>query len=512
MLIDNSLRVYRLGLWYGSYRVFLAIGIFLIFILNLSIFQYYYKTDILFKLVLVYLAFSVFQFMAFSFYSSKRENQLLLFGSIDIIFFSIISLNLGQVNNYIGLLFVVTIFIINLVLRDRMALFLTVSAIIATIYPTFINSLNERLSDTVLFSSLALCFLFVVMCGLARFLIKIIENLEGLNTSKSLDLERSQMINSFILEKVDKGYFVLTDEFRVLLLNPAAKTLLGLEKLNTNELQSLKPEMFKILKAKSSQSDKFVFDFFGDNLSLQISYQKLELTHQKLILIGVEDINILNERVQSLKLAALGQLSASIAHEIRNPLAIIVQASSLLNGSSPEDIERFVGIIQSQSGRINKIITSTLNVAKNTGFNPEVISLRKFFEEFLTVDVSDISAMIDLNILDDVKVLFDSEQLKRVFINLVRNAVRHNSPNQMIKINSYLDIVGEVVVDIIDYGEGVEDSKIKNLFTPFFTTSVNGTGLGLYLCKNLCDLNHAKIEYVSISFGACFRIKCKAIT
>ena len=226
--------------------------------------------------------------------------------------------------------------------------------------------------------------------------------------------------------------------------------------------------------------------------------------------ISIEKIEKLNERVQYLKLASLGQLSASIAHEIRNPLASVVQANNLIIGSSPEKVDRFVSIVSTQCGRIDKIIKSTLNMAKNKGFNPVAIDLNNFFKSLLKDDVYDVSNFIEIKIECNQRILFDEEQLRQVFINLIRNAVRHNSKDKdkQILINIYQKN-DAVVIDVIDHGAGVEESKIQNLFNPFFSTDINGTGLGLYLCKNLCEANHGKIEYVKISEGACFRVQCR---
>lgn len=510
VLTDNSLRVYRLGLWYGSYRVFVGISLFLIFILNLATFQAYYGTDFIFALMLFYLTVCVFQFLTFSFLSWKRENQALYFGLSDVLCFSLLSFYLGQVNFYIGLLFVVTVFIVNLVLNEKMAIGLTVTAIIATIYPPFIKNLWD-MDDRILLDALTLCVLFAAMCVIARFVIKNIERLENLNISKSIDLEQVKKINSTILEKIDTGYIVLSEDFKILLINPAAKLALSFGRMDSNELRLHKPNMYHALIKRMQLHDKFVFDFEGDGLKVQISFQKLELTHQSLFLIGLEEVDKLNERVQALKLASLGQLSASIAHEIRNPLASIVQANSLIIGSPLEKIEKYVSIINNQSNRIDKIISSTLGMAKNTGVNPDLIELKSFFSSLMVEDVQNVASKINLNMADDLKILFDEGHLRRIFINLIRNAVRHNGPDQQIEIHAFVDTPDYVFIDVIDHGEGVEDSKIQNLFAPFFSTATDGTGLGLYLSKNLCELNHAKIEYVNIAAGACFRVKCKSI-
>ncbi|WP_171253573.1 sensor histidine kinase KdpD, partial [Acinetobacter baumannii] len=110
-----------------------------------------------------------------------------------------------------------------------------------------------------------------------------------------------------------------------------------------------------------------------------------------------------------------------------------------------------------------------------------------------------------------LKFLFDEKQLRQVMINLVRNALRHNAPDSLyITINIHSQ-TNKIYIDVIDYGEGVSKRDISQLFKPFFSTEINGTGLGLYLSHSFCEANHAKLTYVEQKQGACFRIECPII-
>lgn len=512
MLNDKALSVYRLGLWYGSYRLVVVISLFLIFLFSVTEFQQmYYEANFYFSLILIYLIVSLAQFLTLSFTENKNNTQVFLCGLIDITCFSILNFTLDQINIYIGLLFVVTIFIINLVLQSKVSITLTILAIITVIYPTFIQYwFNNYIEDNALLNSLALSVLFIIVCFVARVSIKYIERLEKINIIQSNELIRTQEINNIILDQIDTGYMVLDQDYNIIVINPAAKEILNIQNSDGNQLQKISTKMYQVLKEKLSLHKKMDFDFNDDGISIKISFQKIDLPEPHFLL-GIEQLDKLNERVQYLKLASLGQLSASIAHEIRNPLASVVQANSLIIGSNPEKTQRFVDIISNQCCRIDKIIKSTLNMAKNKGFNPVLIDLTDFFNSLLREDVQDISGLIDLKIQKNNQVLFDEEQLRQVFINLIRNAVRHNisENSKQILIEAYQE-KDQIFIDVIDYGTGVEQSKIQNLFHPFFSTDINGTGLGLYLCKNLCEANHGKVEYVKISKGACFRVKCRA--
>lgn len=240
--------------------------------------------------------------------------------------------------------------------------------------------------------------------------------------------------------------------------------------------------------------------------------QHLLVPQQTLTLLILQDAQQINQQAQQLKLAALGQLSASIAHEIRNPLAAIVQANELLKDSDPEQQNTLRHMISKQTKRIDSIVQDTLGLTRSERTHPIQIDVKHFIDTLLEEDLFDVKHSIQLKISDSsLKFLFDEKQLRQVMINLVRNALRHNAPDSpYITVNIHSQ-TNKIYIDVIDYGEGVSKRDISQLFKPFFSTEINGTGLGLYLSHSFCEANHAKLTYVEQKQGACFRIECPII-
>ena len=227
-----------------------------------------------------------------------------------------------------------------------------------------------------------------------------------------------------------------------------------------------------------------------------------------LTLLVLQDARKLNQKVQQLKLAALGQLSASIAHEIRNPLAAIVQANELLADSDLDQQQRLSQMIAKQALRIDCIIQDTLNMVRNKETYPTQLQLNQFIPTFLQEDLADVAQQINYNIQDKMAITFDEAQLRQILINLLRNAIRHNVPaHAKIELNIYAH-ESNVRIDVRDFGSGVASQDLAYLFQPFFSTEITGTGLGLYLSRSFCEANQAELNYVEQKQGACFRIEC----
>ena len=235
-----------------------------------------------------------------------------------------------------------------------------------------------------------------------------------------------------------------------------------------------------------------------------IHIQELKVPQQTLVLLTIQDAKFLNQQVQQLKLAALGQLSASIAHEIRNPLAAIMQANQLYLQSSSIEQKQLTEMIDRQALRMNKIIEDTLGMAKNKETTPTRIELDYFLQE----DLSDIYQKIRVESEPNLSILFDELQLRQILINLIRNAIKHNNPDYSYILLKTYKKQNVVRIEIQDFGSGVAQQDLNDLFKPFFSTDINGTGLGLYLSMSFCEANQAKLSYVEKEFGACFRIEC----
>jgi two-component system sensor histidine kinase PilS (NtrC family) len=232
-------------------------------------------------------------------------------------------------------------------------------------------------------------------------------------------------------------------------------------------------------------------------------------------LIFLEDATQLNQRFQQMKLASLGRLTASIAHEIRNPLSAINHAAQLLGESdmSPAD-KKLTQIINTQVQRLDKIIQNVLQLSRHEPSHLDAIDmlpwLERFRDEFCNTQSLKAEQITITVSPADMRILFNASYLHQVLNNLCGNAVAHNT-NTLSDIRIYLqafqDEQNQPCLDIIDNGPGVPGELVEQIFDPFYTTSPKGTGLGLFITKEIIESNRARIRYMPVKDGgSCFRI------
>ncbi len=508
--------IYRLGEWYSAYRLVLALSLNIIFALTLeTVAQDYQHPDLYFYSIVGYALISCIQLIFYKILPFEISKQLILLFIVDVCCFSLLNFALGGPNLHLSLLFVVTVFAATILLRPQLALIITLVAVISVIYQQVVGSFFNSSHLNSISNSALLAFLFFVMYGIGQIAVQRFRLLENLNFYQSIELNQLQNINRAILEQIEVGYLVLDEQQQVILNNPAACSLLGIPPIFTDEkyfLRKLQPDLYTLIRFSDlKDGERFLFESQLSPFSVDIQVQKLLVPHQALTLLILQDAQKIKQQVQQLKLMALGQLSASIAHEIRNPLAAIVQANELLADSQPEQLQMLTGMIDRQSQRIDKIIYDTLNMARNSPTEPAKIRLSGFLAQVLNEDLIDIKQAVQLQIEQDIWIYFDELQLRQVLINLIRNALRHNSAEQPFIIIQVHGTEERGWIDVIDFGQGVAERDISQLFKPFFSTEINGTGLGLYLSHSFCEANHAKLTYVKQQQGACFRIECSII-
>lgn len=510
---NTEINQYQLGVWYASYRLIIACCLIFIFLLTFENLASEYEYPQLYLYSLFFYVFStVIQLACLKSFRQLIPQQLAFIFFIDVSCFSCLTLALDGPTLHISLLFVITIFAASMLLSSKQALWITLIAVISVIYQQFLGSLLQFNSLNNLSYSALLAVLFFAIFAAGQLALKRFQLLENKNLSQYLELNRLQNINRYILEQIETGYMVLDEKCNVVLTNPAACQLLGTSPILTYDsypLLKLQPDLFDVLKFDQLKNgEKFQFDSQLSRYHIHVHVQKLIVPHQTLTLLVLQDAQKLNQQVQQLKLAALGQLSASIAHEIRNPLAAIVQANELLNGSDHAQQNVLSDMIAKQSQRIDRIVQDTLNMVRNKETHPVLIHCQTFIHQFLEEDLFDIKNKIKVSI-EACAIQFDEAQLRQVLINLLRNAVRHNAPEVAhIELNIYC-VEKKVRIEVRDFGAGVSVHNQASLFQPFFSTEITGTGLGLYLSHSFCEANQAQLNYVQQQQGACFRITCQ---
>jgi two-component system, NtrC family, sensor histidine kinase PilS len=241
------------------------------------------------------------------------------------------------------------------------------------------------------------------------------------------------------------------------------------------------------------------------------------------VVIFLEDLTRIQQQAQQLKLASLGRLTANIAHEIRNPLSAINHATELLleeTAMRTPSQARMLQIIHDNSQRLDRMVQDVLKLNRRDQALREHFSLvdylRNFAMEFC--EIEKVSAEIIRVAVEegasgkpDPNVSFDRSHLNQVMWNLCRNALRYcqKKPGSILLNVRPGPRKGTIELNIRDDGSGVAESLRGHLFEPFFTTASSGTGLGLYIAREICEANGATLEYEDGPAGAQFSLICR---
>ena len=339
---------------------------------------------------------------------------------------------------------------------------------------------------------------------------------EALAARRGAEAVRLAEINELIIRRMRTGVLLVDREAQIRLANEAAMLLLGEGAAGNRSLAEAAPELALRLSEwlRNGLGNDTPLRLGGDQFEVVPRFARL-LANSDNTLIFLDDTSLVSRRAESLTLAAMGRFSASLAHEIRNPLAAISYAAQLLEESRelPDVDRRMVQIIHQQCMRTNSIVESVLGLARReraTAEHIELVSfLRNFIEEFKQ-SVPDETDNITLAAPQPmVPALADPKHLHQVVTAMVQNARRHGHlPGEAARITLHTYRLDDApVIDVIDRGPGIPDAVVPQLFRPFFTTSEHGTGLGLYIARELCRANGASLDHVPLpGGGCCFRI------
>lgn len=341
---------------------------------------------------------------------------------------------------------------------------------------------------------------------------------EALAEHRSSQVANLAEVNELIIRRMRTGVLLVDGDGEIRLANEAAMLQLG----EAGEGRRLLATAAPVLEARLRRWER---DGANDPTPLQLAPDLPEvlprfarlLAESDQVLVFLDDAELASRRAETLTLATLGRFSASLAHEIRNPLAAISYATQLLEESReiPEADRRLLEIIYQQTRRMNGIVENVLGLARRERAQPEHVDLGDFARQFVA-DYRN-SHPLDQDTLDVrsdpglVPCLADRRQLQQIVTVLVHNALVYGRmPGQpaQVALHVHRDARNAPLLDVVDHGPGIPDAVAGQLFRPFFTTSGHGTGLGLYIAREMCLANQADLSYVALpAGGACFRIR-----
>jgi len=349
-------------------------------------------------------------------------------------------------------------------------------------------------------------------------LAKRLQRSETLATKQQTSLENLSMLNETIIEHMEAGIVVVDSRSRVRLMNQAAYGWLGLTgNLVKSSLEKISPALAEQLALwinnPSEKLEPLTLAINGPTLSLQVS--TIGTKEAREILIVLEDLSRVAQQAQQLKLASLGRFTASIAHELRNPLGAISHAVQLLLEELPEKSpeHRLGTIIHAQSQRMNQVIKNILQLSRQKPAVMETIWLRPWLDQFVHDYHQTRQTPIQLLSspeMEDLKVNFDPHQLQQVLTIIFDNSEHHaQSSSKALELTIQIGFDStrrRAFLEVGDNGPGIPDDVLQHIFEPFYTTSRTGTGLGLYIANEVCLYNQSNLKYQSDRQGASFRI------
>ena len=467
-----------------------------------------YSAQLFFGATIFYLCFGVGSVVLVRRRLASAYAQTLLQATVDMLVLVLLLHTCGGVASGLGLLFLVPVGGLAFLLPPRSALFLAAVAAIAILADTIWQQLGG-ISDINSYATAGLLgVLLFVSAAAASFAAGRMRESEDLVRQKDLDLANMAELSQYIVQHLRESLLVVDGADKIRLINESAAEILGDNHAVPGALVGeVSPRLLYSLSTwrQREQSDNTPSTFVPADGARVIQPHFAPLGSMPgPTLIFLEDISLMAERVQQGKLAALGRLSASIAHEIRNPVGAMSHAGQLLAESAAigPDERRLTDIIRNNSDRVSTIINNILQLSRRDSTKPSRLSLGDWFEGFVVEFCETMQAaksQMDIREeTDDLEVHFDPSHLHQVVWNLCENALKYGETRGGVKVEIKLGRMtssNRPFLDVADRGPGIEPHAVDRIFEPFFSGRKGGTGLGLFIARELCQLNHAILLY-----------------
>jgi two-component system sensor histidine kinase PilS (NtrC family) len=472
----------------------------------------------------MYLIFAIISAFSLSQRWVAASVQAITQSLVDIAVIVILMHTSGGIASGLGGLLVVFVGAGSLVLPMRFPTLLAAIATFAILGESAFSQLGGAAADPNYPAAGILSAIIFAMALAARPLGKHIQASEALARQRGVDLRNLSELNGYIVQHLRESIIVIDAEDRIRLSNASAAQLLGATQLELGIalVRVFEPLANYVLDWRSdpglSAHPEFTVVNAGNSLRVTAHLAPLGKDGERdgPVLVFLEDASLMNARVQQSKLASLGRLSASIAHEIRNPVGAMSHAAQLLAESAviKDEDKRLTEIIQSHSDRVSHIIDNVLQLSRRETIRPERFELEPWLDDFAQEFVRTLELQEgELSVAEipgGLEVRMDTSHLRQVLWNLCDNAVKYASETGGILVElqaGRMQSKGRPYVEVLDHGLGVDAATADKMFEPFYTERSGGTGLGLYISRELCELNRATLLYLDRpGGGSIFRI------
>lgn len=509
-------RVLRL---YHAYRLIISLSLVLIVTGNLNSSQFpgALHEHAFFYSCWAYLTFNILTMLTM--HSVERSSLIFGLTLLDTLFLCVLFFTAGGPSSGIGSLIVVASAIANIMLYRHLGMLIAATGAAGIIYLTFYLSIEHPASNNHYMQAGILGSLCFFAALFVQLISKRLTVSESLAKQQAFTVANLEALNALILERMHTGILTVDEDYLILQANSAALKMLNSNKLRGANLRVQFPALTECYEAWQHNPSRLpdTVQLSDRTPQLQPSFVSLKQDEGSFqLLIFLDDTRQINQHAQHLKLLALGRLTAAISHELRNPLGAISHAAQLLNESEQLDSadKRLAQIIQDQSRRMNIVVENVLQASRQRPAEQQILDLKYWLHRFVSTyqESAPASQRIQLSIKGSaLQTLIAPHQLDQVLTNLVSNAMRYSRPvdsQYIVHINLYRHPDSQLpILEILDNGPGIPEDKQQAMFEPFFTTDSKGTGLGLYISRELCEANQARLDYLPRKGGgSCFRI------
>ena len=442
---------------------------------------------------------------------------------VDAVAISLLMFASGGVASGIGILFVVPVGAMALLADSRDAFLLAALATIA-LFAQQIGGHATGTADSYDYPATGILGGIVFLVALLAWPVaRRLRDSEATVRRQQVDLANLAQLSQYIVQHLRESIVVVDHENRVRLINETAAALLGDRSAYPGALLGeASPQLLYLLETwrartatPAAPSHTFVAADGGH--VIQPHFASLGGSEPSPVIVFLEDTELLAAKIQQSKLAGLGRLSASIAHEIRNPVGAMSHAAQLLaeSASLSDEDKRLTEIVRTNGDRVRQIIENVMSMGRRENSRPERLILSTwlagFRDEFCATMQIAPGRLAVSSLLGDVEVQVDPSQLRQIVWNLCENAVKYGANEtggDTIELRiGRLASTARPFLEVADRGPGIAAQHRERIFEPFFTGSEAGTGLGLFLARELAQTNGATLLYEPrTSGGSMFRI------